>query len=103
MALRINYTFPQSSLQFLKRCYAFVNSEWQHAVREPLPDQGFERRFRESCVKQLIGWSISQEREMQLGYGLDTASGVYHEVDIVARYSDLIAILEIKNRQGFPP
>ena len=40
---------------------------------------------------------------MRLGDGLDTASGVYHEVDIVAQTSDLIAILEIKNRHGHPP
>lgn len=40
---------------------------------------------------------------MHLGIGLDTASGVSHEVDIVARTEDLIAILEAKNRQGLLP
>ena len=44
-------------------------------------------------------WTISQEREMRLGESLDTASGVLHEVDIVAQTSDLVAILEIKNRR----
>ncbi|MEW6380646.1 MAG: hypothetical protein AB1611_13710 [bacterium] len=89
--------------QFLKQCYKFVNQEWQHAVREQLPDQGFELRFRESCVKHLSDWNISQGHEMCLGCGLDTASGVLHEVDIVAQHPDLTAILEIKNRQTFPP
>ena len=87
----------------MKQCYRFVNSEWQHTVREPLPDQGFEMRFRESCMLYFPDWTISQEREMGLGEGLDTASGMLHEVDIVAQTSDLIAVLEIKNRQGDPP
>ena len=60
-------------------------------------------RFRESCVTNFPDWTISQEREMRLGEGLDTASGVLHEVDIVAQTSDLVAVLEIKNRQGDPP
>ena len=84
-------------------CYKFVDSIWQHVDREPIPDQGFELRFRESCVKDLIDWNISQQREMHLGCNLQTASGVCHEVDIVAKSQDLIAILELKNRQGSPP
>ncbi len=103
MNIRVDDTLTEPELHFLKRCYMFVNQEWQHAVREPLPDQGFEQRFRESCVIHLSEWNISQEREMHLGYGLDAASGVSHEVDIVARRPDLTAILEIKNRQGFRP
>lgn len=103
MSIRIDDNLPDSALQFLKRCYKFVNQEWQHAVRELLPDQGFEQRFRESCVIHLSEWSISPEREMHLGDGLVTASGLYHEIDVVARTSDLTAILEIKNRQGLHP
>ena len=103
MNIHYDENLPPSALQFLKQCYKFVNSEWQHTVREPLPDQGFEMRFRESCVTNLFEWTISQEREMRLGEGLDTASGVLHEVDIVAQTSDLVAVLEIKNRPGSPP
>ena len=99
MNIHTDDSLPPSAIQFLKQCYRFVNLEWQHLDREPLPDQGFEMRFRESCVANLYDWTISQEREMQLGEGLDTASGVLHEVDIVAQTSDLVAILEIKNRQ----
>ena len=40
---------------------------------------------------------------MHLGMGLETASGVLHEVDIVARNEDLAAILELKNRRGTLP
>ena len=54
-------------------------------------------------MKHLGGWEISPEREMHLGSGLDTASGVSHEVDIVAKHSDVSAIVEIKNRQGMLP
>ena len=104
MNIYVDDNLPESALQFLKRCYRFVSQEWQHVNREPaLPDQGFEMRFRESCMTNLSEWIISHEREMHLGEGLDTASGVYHEVDIVAQTSDLIAILEIKNRQNFRP
>ena len=94
---------PNSALQFLKRCYRFVNLEWQHSEREVAGDQGFERRFRESCVVNFPDWTISQEREMRLGEGLDTASGVSHEVDIVAQTADLVAVAEIKNRPANPP
>ena len=48
-------------------------------------------------------WSISAEREFHLGAGLDTASGVAHEVDIIARHPSLTAIVEMKNRSGELP
>ena len=54
-------------------------------------------------MRELRDWSISTEREFHLGAGLDTASGVAHEVDIIARHPDLIAIMEIKNRGGVQP
>ena len=85
------------------RCYRFVAWEWSHAERIEVPDGGFEQRFRESCLRDLRSWSISSEREFYLGAGLDTASGVAHEVDIVARHPHLVAIMEMKNRSGAPP
>lgn len=103
MSISVESGLPQSALQIMMHCYKFVDSIWQHVDREPIPDQGFELRFRESCVKDLIDWNISQQREMHLGCNLQTASGVCHEVDIVAKSQDLIAILELKNRQGSPP
>ena len=102
MNIQTDSYLPGTALQFLKRCYSFVNLEWQHIDREPTGDQGFEMRFRESCVRNLSDWTISQEREMWLGEGLDTASGVRHEVDIVAQTSDLIAVTEMKNRPANP-
>lgn len=103
MVIRADISLLPAELQFLSRCYKFINLEWQHAVREPIPDQGLEKRFRESCVINLPDWIISQEREMNLGSGLDTASGVAHEVDIVGRQSNITAILEIKNRPSSSP
>ena len=103
MDIRVDSHLPDTALQFLKRGYRFVNLEWQHINREATGDQGFEIRFRESCVTNFPGWTISQEREMQLGEELKTASGVLHEVDLVAHTSDLFAIAELKNRQGKPP
>jgi len=102
----IFYNIPvdQLRLQFLKHCYLFVNNKWQHVTREPsLLDQGFEQCFRENCIKELSGWNISQEREMYLGCKIDTASGVSHEIDIVAHHPNLIAIVEMKNRPSIPP
>jgi hypothetical protein len=103
MSIRENFSLPEDTLDFMRHCYKFVAFDWQHAVREPLPDQGFEQRFRESCVSRFIGWNVSQERELRLGSGLDAASGVYHEVDIVAEHQEVLIILELKNRQGTLP
>ena len=103
MPLRIDERFPIGGLQLLRQCYAFVNNDWQHCARLVIPDQGFEIRFRESCITRLAGWVVSQERELRLGCGLDTASGVNHEVDLVVQWENLLGILELKNRQGFPP
>lgn len=94
---------PPSALQFLREAYRFVDREWQHLGREAGGDQGFEQRFRESCVAKFPDWTISQEREIRLGEGLNTASGVLHEVDIVAQTSDLVAVVEMKNRPTNPP
>lgn len=100
--IRAGEILPVCGVHFLAHCYRFVAVSWQHASRESSPDQGFERQLREGCICKLPQeWTVSQHREMQLGYGLDTASGVLHEVDIVARHPDLTAILEMKNR-GYP-
>ncbi len=103
MRLRVEDSLSPSALTLLRRCYQFVNTEWQHAQREALPDQGFEMRFRDSCIVNLKGWVVSQNRELRLGCGLDTASGVLHEVDIVVQFDGLMGILELKNRHGWPP
>ncbi len=91
-----------STLAFLKHCFRFVSSEWPHAERVQLPDSGFEQHFRESCIQNLSNWAISEPRELWLGAGLDTASGVAHEIDIVARSATGTAILEAKNRGDLP-
>ena len=98
MPVRLEHQPSKASLEVLIRCYKFVNEEWPHVERISVPDSGFEQRFRESCVQHLNGWTISEERELRLGAGLDTASGVAHEVDLIARHPDVTAILELKNR-----
>ncbi|MDD9987564.1 MAG: hypothetical protein OXQ31_14920 [Spirochaetaceae bacterium] len=40
---------------------------------------------------------------MYLGAGFETASGVLHEIDIVARRPESTAIIEVKNRKSAPP
>ena len=102
MPIRPEIVPAQSSLTFLRRCFRFVSVEWRYAAREQLPDQGFEQRFRESCVQNLDGWIVSEQRELRLGADLDTASGVSHEIDIVARQADTTAILEAKNLGDMP-
>jgi hypothetical protein len=57
-------------------------------------------RLRESCVLKLVGWVVSQNREMNLGMGLITASGVLHEIDVVAQHEPTVGI---KNRAGWAP
>ncbi len=101
-AIRAEGQPPRAVVDFLRHCYRFVAEEWQHANRLDLPDQGFESTFRTSCAVQLIGWEVSEHREMRLGQEVSTASGVLHEIDIVARHSDCNAIAELKNRQDSP-
>ena len=93
---------PRAAVDFLRHCYRFVAEDWQHTDRLDLPDQGFESIFRTSCANQLVGWEFSEQREMRLGLEVTTASGVLHEIDIVARHSDCNIIAELKNRQGSP-
>jgi hypothetical protein len=40
---------------------------------------------------------------MHLTGGLSTASGVLHEIDLVAQNVDVVAVLELKNRLAYPP
>ena len=103
MSIRADHQPSDFIIEFLIRCYRFINEEWRRAAREQLPDQGFEMRFRESCVRELHGWSVSEQREMRFGGNLGTASGVLHEIDLVARYLGAMAIVEIKNRASSPP
>ena len=102
VTIQVEDELPRAAIEFLKHCYGFVNLKWPHEDRDDLPDQGFERSFRASCVTDITGWEVSLHREMHLGYGLSTASGVLHEIDIVAKHSDVSAILELKNRQFSP-
>jgi hypothetical protein len=98
MVLRVETPVPADALLLLRHCYRFVNEDWQHLPRDESADQGFEVKFRESCVTKLSNWVVSQHREMNLGMGLTTASGVLHEVDIVAQREPTVGILELKNR-----
>ena len=102
LPIRPEIASPAPTLEFLRHCFRFVSREWPHAGREPVADDGFEQRFRESCVQNLTEWGISEQREFRLGAGLDTASGVMHEVDLVARHHTVTAILEAKNRGDMP-
>src|SRR6266853_3348312 len=85
VALRYESVTSREGLQFLRHCYRYVTVVWQRCPREALMDQGFEMHFRESCVLRLNGWLVSQPRELELGADLQTASGLRHEIDVVAR------------------
>ena len=98
MALRVETALPKPALDLLRHCYGFVNEDWQHLPRDESADQGFELKLRESCIVKLVGWVVSQHREMNFGMGLITASGVLHEIDVVAQYEPTVGILELKNR-----
>lgn len=102
--IRVDEEFlcPRSAIEFLRHCYRFVDEEWAHAVRDDSPDRGFERTFRSACIVRLTDWEISQEREMGLGRGLSTASGILHEIDIAALHPEVLAIVELKNRAEVP-
>src|SRR5438445_249488 len=102
MDIRLPLPWEPRTSEFLAQCFLFVSRQWQHARREPIPDQGFEQRFREHCVERLSGWRISGVREMHLGSDRDTASGVLHEIDLAVEYEQMTALAELKNYQGSP-
>jgi hypothetical protein len=101
VALRYQAITTAEGLRFLRLCYTFVETQWQRLPREALPDKGFELHFRRSCVTTLNGWQISQEWELGLGSNLATASGVRHEIDLVARHPNVLVIAELKNKPGW--
>lgn len=103
MALRIDNPSPPNASVLLRHCYLFVSRDWQHLPRDGSPDQGFETKFREGCVTKLGGWVVSQNREMNFGLGLMTASGALHEIDLVAQGDPVLGVMELKNRQGWVP
>jgi hypothetical protein len=97
---------PPNAIALLQHSYKFVNQEWQHIPRDSSPDQGFEPKFRESCITKMGGWVVSQNREMNLGSGFDTASSVLHEIDVVVQQNNdgnILGIFELKNRSAQPP
>lgn len=102
MDLKKSNIVSSDLLLFLRRCYQFLNEEWPHADREPIPDQGFEEAFRATCVSKLRDWKVSQVREMQLGEDLMTASGTSHEIDLVGLHDQASAIVELKHWQITP-
>lgn len=102
MALRIENLLPAHALALLRHCYRFVNEDWQHLPHDESADQGFELKLRQS-YSATLGWVVSQHREMNLGMGLSTASGVLHEIDIVGQNDPVVGILELKNRVAWPP
>ena len=101
--LQMENSLPPSALCLLRHCYRFVNEDWQHLPRDGSTDQGFEAKLRESCITKLDGWVVSQHREMYFGMGLITASGVLHEIDVIAQHEPTVGILELKNRAEWPP
>ena len=103
MALRYDEITAADGLRFLRCCYRFVETDWQHLPREGMPDQGFEIHFRRTCITGLSGWQVSQEWELGFGSDLSTASGVRHEIDLVARHPEAIAVAELKNKPCCPP
>lgn len=100
LPVRLDQELPPAAVGLLRETYRFVDQRWQHVQRDASPDQGFERQFREYCVSTMSGWTISQAREMGLGGGLETASGVLHEIDLVAQHERVVGVFELKNRRG---
>ena len=100
--LRATVEISDGGLKVLRHCYRFLAQTWPHADRQDLPDRGFEEGLRASLISEggSAGWVVSQEREMQLGQGIATASGVLHEIDIVVTQADSTSIMELKNRNN---
>lgn len=102
MSVQIDDSFTPITLQFLKRCFKFVDQEWRIAPRETLPDKGFEIRFRENYIRQMPGWSISHSGQVNFE-GQYTASGLSHEISLISHHPEGVGILEMQNDQDVSP
>jgi len=92
------FIFEKTTVQLLRGSYKFITVVWPCSERENIPDQGFEKKFREFCNIKLSFLRVSQEREMNLGKQLTTLSGILHEIDLVTESSKVIHLFELKNK-----
>ena len=67
MLLSIENELPRPAMLMLRHCYRYITEDWQHADRLPVPDEGFEEKFRDGCVLKPRDWSVSQSRELEPG------------------------------------
>jgi len=61
----------------------FVNEKWARMVRMPIPDEGFEKAFRENLYDAINFDVVSTERDMKLGLSYTTLSENPHELDVI--------------------
>jgi len=103
MPTRFSTPWDPPTAQFLREAYQFVARSWQHTPRDETPDQGFERRFREHYIER-FEWmeDFCRPGNAARSNSRETASGVLHEIDLVALHDTATAVAELKNYQNTP-
>jgi hypothetical protein len=101
MVVRPTSTATPEVLTLLREAYRFVAVTWPRVPRDLIPDQGFERRLREAVATATAtnGWTLAPASQFEIDAEPATASGVLHEVDLVARHADaaIRIVVEAKN------
>jgi hypothetical protein len=77
--------------------WLFVSKEWDKLRRMPVPDKGFEERFREYICTKISFDSMSNVRDMGLGFSHETLSGVPHELDLICLKNKELLVFELKH------
>ncbi len=60
-------------------------------------DDGFEDQFREYVFRELKPITVSDTHDLGFGSSLNSLSGLSHEIDLVAKWDELIVVYELKN------
>jgi len=79
--------------------WLFVYREWNILSRTPIPDKGFEDKFREYLYRKISFDRVSDVRDTGLGLSYRTLSGVPHEIDVSCVKDNNVFVFELKHYQ----
>jgi len=79
--------------------WLFVYKEWNILSRMPIPDKGFEDKFREYLYGKISFDTVSDVRDTGLGLSYQTLSDVPHELDVICIKDGDLFVFELKHYQ----
>jgi hypothetical protein len=77
--------------------WLFVRKEWDRLSRMPIPDKGFEEKFRDYLYSKINFDVISDVRDTGFGLSYSTVSSIPHELDIICTKEKHKFVFELKH------